>query len=502
MRLRLTVFLMLVFASLLVIVAIPLAITIAHGDEQHMFADRLQDAVRMAGVAQQADSPIDTRELDSQLARYSTVYGVSAAIIGRSGVVELAEGPPLHLDDPAVQQAISTALGGRPSRDDKGAWPWQHSNMVVAVPVLRGDDVVSIVVTVSPTTALRGQVRDSLLTLATSALATLMGSMLLATRLSRWVLRPVDGLATAAEEIAEGRLNARVGTVDGPPELRLLAESFNRMAQRVQQMMDHQTAFVADASHQLRTPLATLTLQIENLEAQADPVRLHEFEALSNEVQRLSSILDCLLRLAAVDKVQPAVQEVDVARLIECRVRSWQPQALSRLVSIRLETGPAAPCAQPDWPALVDPTVLIDPTLFSSALDAILDNAIKFSPPQGTVTVQVLIEPSRVRCVISDTGAGLLESEFERIGDRFWRSKRHQNVHGTGLGVAIVKVLQEAVGGDLSFAPNTPSGLSVTLTLPRAAGSKNDPHRNRLRSALAHPEGPAPSGSQEHQVGV
>ena len=493
MRLRLTVFLMSVFASLLVIVAIPLAITIAHGDEQHMFADRLQDAVRMAGVAQQADTPIDTKELDSQLARYSEVYEVSAAMVGSSGVVELQEGAALDLNDSAVQQALGVAMGGRPSRDDKAIWPWQRTNMVVAVPVLRGDDVVGIVVTVSPSTALRAEVRNKLLTLGAGALATILFSMLLAMRLSRWVLHPVDELAAAAEEIAEGRLNARVGTVDGPPELRLLAGSFDRMAQRVQQMMDHQIAFVDDASHQLRTPLATLTLQIENLEAQVDPVWLHEFEALSDEVARLSSILDCLLRLAAVDKVQPVVEEVDVAGLIQCRVRSWQPQALARLVSIRLDTGPGA-----DRPVLA----LIDPTLFGSALDAILDNAIKFSPPQGTVAVRVLLEPATVRCVVSDTGAGLLDSEFERIGDRFWRSKRHQNVHGTGLGLAIVRVLQEAVGGDLTFAPNTPSGLSVTLSLPRSTGDKGDPHRNRPRPVMARSEGPAPSGSQDHQVGV
>jgi signal transduction histidine kinase len=493
MRLRLTVFLMSVFASLLVIVAIPLAITIAHGDEQHMFADRLQDAVRMAGVAQQADTSIDTVELDSQLARYSQVYGVSAAIVGRSGVVELQEGAPLNPDDPAVQQALGVAMGGRPSRDDKAIWPWQRVDMVVAVPVLRGDDVVAIVVTVSPSAALRAEVQGKLLTLGAGALATILLSMLLAMLLSRWVLQPVDELAAAAEEIAEGRLNARVGTVDGPPELRLLAGSFDRMAQRVQQMMDHQIAFVADASHQLRTPLATLTLQIENLEAQVDPVRLRGFEALSDEVARLTSILDCLLRLAAVDKVQPVVQEVDVAQLIECRVRTWLPQALARLVSIRLDTGPGADRPVP---------ALIDPTLFSSALDAILDNAIKFSPPQGTVCVRVLLDPSTVRCVVSDNGAGLLDSEFERIGDRFWRSKRHQNVHGTGLGLAIVRVLQEAVGGDLTFAPNTPSGLSVTLSLPRGGGDKCDPHRGRPRPVMTRPGGTAPPGTQDHQVGV
>jgi signal transduction histidine kinase len=202
------------------------------------------------------------------------------------------------------------------------------------------------------------------------------------------------------------------------------------------------------------------------MEAQADPIRTHEFEALSDEVQRLSSILSSLLHLAAVDQVQPALQEIDIGALIRCRLQSWRPQATARQVVISRDTDTA-----PDQPVIV----LTDPTLFGSALDAVLDNGIKFSPPQGTVTVRIHPETDVVRCVVSDDGAGLLPGEFDRIGGRFWRSMRHQNVDGTGLGLAIVRTLQEAVGGEVSFAPNTPSGLSVTLTLPLAGAWKPGP---------------------------
>nr|AZF85921.1 two-component sensor histidine kinase [Catenulispora sp.] len=460
MRLRLALLLMVVISALLTILAIPLSANIAHRDEQRVFADRLRDAVRLAGVAQQGETPVDERELADQLERYSSLYGVATAILEPTGTVKARYGRTFALDAPAVQQPMGVALSGHPSSDDRAMWPWQRRDIVVAVPVLRGDDVVEVVVTVSPTAALRNQVRSSLLALAAAGQCVLLASVLLVSRLSRWVLRPVDQLDRATGEIARGRLKARVGAVSGPPELRRLAGSFNRMANRVEQMMDHQIAFVADASHQLRTPLAGLTLRIENLQAQVEAERLDEVGALADEVQRLNAILDSLLRLAAVDQVEPDVREVDVTTLVACRVQSWTRQAQARGVTL---TPPGGAVGQ----AL---TAHADPTLFGSALDAILDNAIKFSPPHGTVTVRLSAGPTAVHCVVADTGAGLLDSEYTRIGNRFWRSMRHQNVDGTGLGLAIVRTLQEAVGGDVTFTPNTPSGLRVTLSLPRTSG--------------------------------
>ncbi|NUR58187.1 MAG: HAMP domain-containing histidine kinase [Catenulispora sp.] len=457
MRLRLALLLMVLISALLTLLAIPLSSNIAHRDEQRVFADRLRDAVRLAGVAQQAETPVDDRELDEQLERYSTLYGVATAVLDANGGVRARYGKQFSLDAPAISQPMSVALSGHPSSDDRAMWPWETRDIVVAVPVLRGDDVVQIVVTVSPTAALRGQVRTSLLGLAAAGQCMLLASVLLVSRLSRWVLRPVDQLDRATGEIARGRLKARVGAVTGPPELRRLAGSFNRMANRVEQMMEHQIAFVADASHQLRTPLAGLTLRIENLQAQVEPDRLDEVGALADEVQRLNAILDSLLRLAAVDQIEPDLQDVDVRSLVGCRVLSWTPQAQARAVTLLPPTGAASLVL----------TAHADPTLFGSALDAILDNAIKFSPPNGTVTVRLSAEAATVHCVVADNGAGLLDTEYARIGNRFWRSLRHQNVDGTGLGLAIVRTLQAAVGGDVAFAPNTPSGLMVTLSLPR-----------------------------------
>lgn len=118
---------------------------------------------------------------------------------------------------------------------------------------------------------------------------------------------------------------------------------------------------------------------------------------------------------------------------------------------------------------------------FGSALDAVIDNALKFTPAGGVVTVVVTATAERIAVAVSDTGPGLTEEEAERIGDRFWRSPRHQNVDGSGLGLSIARTLLAANGGTLTFGPRAPGGagagdgtggaeggLTVTLSVPRA----------------------------------
>jgi signal transduction histidine kinase len=108
----------------------------------------------------------------------------------------------------------------------------------------------------------------------------------------------------------------------------------------------------------------------------------------------------------------------------------------------------------------------VDPIGFGSALDAVLDNALKFSPEGGTVAVTVRLGRRDVTVTVADQGPGLTEEELSRVGDRFWRSARHQNVDGSGLGLSIARTLLLAGGGSLEFAAVEPTGLAVTLSVP------------------------------------
>ena len=110
-----------------------------------------------------------------------------------------------------------------------------------------------------------------------------------------------------------------------------------------------------------------------------------------------------------------------------------------------------------------------DAVALSSALDAVIDNAIKFTPGGKSVAVRVAVDGERVAVAVADSGPGLTDDELTRIGDRFWRSARHQNVQGSGLGLSIARALLSQGGGAIAFGRREPHGLEVTLTVPRTA---------------------------------
>jgi signal transduction histidine kinase len=113
-------------------------------------------------------------------------------------------------------------------------------------------------------------------------------------------------------------------------------------------------------------------------------------------------------------------------------------------------------------------TAWADPVTLSSALDAVIDNAVKFTPEDETVEVTVASDGDTSTVVVSDNGPGLTDEELARIGDRFWRSGRHQNVKGSGLGLSISRTLLAAGGGSISYDHHEPHGLTVTVRVPRS----------------------------------
>lgn len=458
MRLRLVLILLSLTCVFLIALAVPLATNLASTRQKHVFVDRVQDASRFAGIAQQAETPIDRQELDGQLARYHETYGITDALVDHAGNPVVTHGSRADFDDPKVRGAIAAALQGHQTQDSAVVWPWQDRPLIVAAPVRRGDEVVGAVVSVSPTGGVRSTILHSLLAFAGIIALTLAASVASAMRLAAWALRPLRALDAATAAIAGGRLGTRVGPLRGPGELRRFAQSFNEMADKVQQSSDRQASFVADASHQLRTPLASLMLRLENLGADLPPDRNPELVELHEEVERMHRIVEGLLQLATVDQTRLCLESVPLPELIDQRVRAAQPRADTLETKITF-------CAESASPLEIS----TDRTLVGSAFEAVLDNAVKFSPPGGEVTVTLAVEHEFASVTVSDQGPGLPAKDLARIGDRFWRSGRHQNVDGTGLGLAVARSMLEAVGGTLAFAANAPCGLSATLRLPRTA---------------------------------
>jgi signal transduction histidine kinase len=449
-------------AGVLLALGVPLAASQAAEEQQRVVVDRIDDTARFASLAQFAagdpaeDGPVSTiGQLQDELERYYELYGIRAGVFHRDGRPLAVAPVAWQAPDAGLEGgAFAEALAGRRSNGPPQIWPWDDGRrLVVASPVIRDGDVVAVMVTDSPTGPMRSRILRGWLPIAAGEAAAMLLAVAAAFRLTRWVLRPVRVLDRAAHGIATGRLNSRVAAAGGPPELRRLARSFNEMADHVEEILEQQRAFVADASHQLRNPLSALLLRIELMGLEL-PEGSEEFASVQAEGRRLARVLDDLLDLAVAEHSRADLRITDVAELVTERVAAWRPVGDGRKVRLEYE-GPAAVTG---W---------ADPVALSSALDALIDNALKFTPAGGRVTAGVSAGRDRLRLEIADTGPGLTEAELQRIGDRFWRSGRHQNVSGSGLGLSIVKTLLAAGDADISYAAGDPTGLSAVITLPR-----------------------------------
>ncbi|MFJ9032350.1 sensor histidine kinase [Streptomyces sp. NPDC102274] len=460
MRTRLLPLLIILMAGVLLALGFPLAVSLAAAEQQRVVVDRIDDTSRVAALAQFASESRSGAEerramLEAELTRYYEVYGVRAGVFYRdSGVMARApEGWSVPEEGPA-RQSFEEALLGRRSGDPEQVWPWQNGRLIVDSPVVRDGDVVAVVVTDSPTGQMRSRILHGWLIIAAGEVAAMLLAVGAAIRLTGWVLRPVRVLDAATHDIATGRMNSRVAAAGGPPELRRLASSFNEMADNVEDVLEQQRAFVADASHQLRNPLAALLLRIELLGLEL-PEGNEEIASVRTEGKRLAQVLDDLLDLALAEHAAADLRLTDIGEVAAERVAAWR--ALAEEKGVRLTEHRAAVTA---W---------ADPIALSSALDAVIDNALKFTPAGEEVTVTVARNGTTSKIVINDGGPGLTDDELARIGDRFWRSNRHQNIKGSGLGLSITSALLAAGGGSIAYEHGEPRGLRVTLSVPRSS---------------------------------
>ncbi|GAA5201553.1 HAMP domain-containing sensor histidine kinase [Rugosimonospora acidiphila] len=454
MRARLLSVLIPLIALVLVTLSLPLASNLAAARQQTMFLDRLQDTGMFASLSQQSADQLDTQVLAEDLVRYGDVYGVQAAVLDRTGAPRAASSPSLDLRSPQVAAEIRQALAGHQSVNPDTIWPWADRPLVVGVPVVRNGEVIGAVVTVSPTTGLRAGTSRELAVIGLAAMAALGLCVAVAFMLATWVLRPVYVLGEAAGQIRTGELSTRVAP-SGPVELRTLAASFNDMAHAVEDTLRRQRSFVADASHQLRNPLTALGLRLESLRDDLDGPHRGELTAVQEEADRLRMVVEELLELATAQNTRARPVDLDVRALLTGRATAWSTLARRKDVTFRYE-------------GLTRRLAFADPALTGSALDAVLDNAIKFSPDGADITLGAREERGIVCLTVTDLGPGLLPQEQQWIGRRFWRSPTSQDLPGSGLGLSIARTLLDATGGQLAFAPAQPQGLRVSIRLPAA----------------------------------
>ncbi|MFI2347925.1 ATP-binding protein [Streptomyces sp. NPDC019443] len=470
MRRRLLVIVFVLVAGLIVALSVPLVRATAERTVQTSFIGRVEDSAWFADMAATALESGRTGRLKAAVDRYASLYDSRVAVVDADSETVVAR-RPVDLQEPQVRSALLLALADRPPEQPSVVWPWDDRPFVLAEPVRRDGRVLGAVLIVSPTDRARSEVADHLTLVALGSLTALaLVVIAVATPVVRWVLRPVHDLDRATHEVALGRLKTRVSERVGAPELRRLANSFNVMADSMHASQEQQRAFVAQASHQLRNPLTALRLRVENLEDFVnDSDGLNELHCAVEEADRFGEILDGLLRLARAEASVAERGPVDVSAVVTHRADAWRTAFAS--AGVRLTT---------EVPESVSALSL--PDCLDHALDTLLDNALKFG---GGTQVDVLVSRTAagdgdecgdrggaaagvVEVTVRDAGPGLTEEELSQAGGRFWRSARHQNVRGTGLGLALTRTLVEAGGGELRLSAAQPHGLAATVRLPAA----------------------------------
>jgi signal transduction histidine kinase len=276
------------------------------------------------------------------------------------------------------------------------------------------------------------------------------------------LLRPLYTFTATIEQISAGTLDTRVTTTTGTPEIQSLTSSFNRMLERLDTAFTRQGRFVADAAHELRTPLATLraTLETQPPPAEMSPANYDDLvQTFDRTLTRLEALVEHLLVLA-VDDRPPTNEPVVLGALLEAIQHDLAPLAAAQQVCVEID-------------GATDLVVLGDAPLLSLALANLIDNAIRYNHPEGQVCIQLARSRDQARICVTDTGIGIAPAEQASIFERFYRVDQSRARHrgGAGLGLALVAHIAQQHGGSIAVTSALDVGSTFTLTLPAVPGA-------------------------------
>ena len=364
-------------------------------------------------------------------------------------------GTPYAAGRPEFAEILGHGQGTLPDSRRGPTDPGGPTMQLVTAPVLHNRAVIGAVQGSLPLGELRAGVVRSWIGLGAIGLAVIAVGLVLAWLLSRSIGRPVERLERAAEDLGRGDMSARA-PVQGPQEVASLSVSFNRMADAMEANLAAQRDFVANASHQLRTPMTGIRLRLEAIQDEGGPAGDQASKAQA-ELTRLSSLVDDLLALAKATSVGSAGARIDLGAAAAEAVARWSDTAEAHGTHLALGRSVSA-------------SVVADPADLDNVLDNLIENAIRYVPAGGHVTVEAAVDPGEAVLVIADDGPGIPPAERERIFERFFRgSTGRTSGPGTGLGLAIVGELVRRWGGDVRLIDAPGARFEVRLPLIAAA---------------------------------
>lgn len=457
--------LMVAFTGLIALVLlaqdVPLVNYLREVESERLRAELERNAFILGGASEnllsgEADD-ITVENLQQTVDLYATDQGARVVITDASGLVVVASDPRDERgEDFSNRPEIESALRRVPATGERSSDTAGENILYVAVPVLSGSSVEGAVRITYPSSVIDDRVDEQTTGLFLVFGISMGGAVVAALFMAGGITSPLRRLQRSTEQLAAGDFSERADETEGPPEVRSLARSFNSMTERMSGLMEKQRAFAGDASHQLRTPLTALRLQLERAAAmlEADPqgarVRL---EAASEETERLQRLVEGLLMMARSDGTTPETQSVDVSAMVQERADVWAPFAEER--GVRLLTAAA--------PGLQAQAV---PEALEQIIDNYVDNALGVAVAGDTITITAVRHHEAVAVHVVDEGPGMQPEHLAHAFDRFWRAPDAPH-GGSGIGLAVVQHLAELSGGTVDLRNRTDrSGLDASVVLP------------------------------------
>jgi signal transduction histidine kinase len=471
MSLRLRLLAAFAYVLLLIIVAfeVPLALNLARRIKAEVKNDAASQAfIVAAGASGRMDRPAQLQTLARQA---GADLGARVIVVNASGVIRADSGRTGLGRSYAGRPEILEALSGRTAQGERHSDTLDQDLLYTAVPVTNEGRTVGAVRVTQSVSDVNSRVWRNVLALAAIGGLALMLGLALAWFLAGTLARPLRNLARMARRVEEGHLEARA-EVTGATEQREVAHAFNDMAERLGLVLAAQRDFVANASHQLRTPLTGLRLRLESAAGKVDSAEVQaELAAAEQEAERLARLLTALLMLAREgDRPKPG-RPVSLEDAVERAHERWAVRAEQGEHRLELASGEDVVVESSDEDVAI-------------MLDNLVENAIHYSPPGTTVTLEWGRGGGDAYFAVLDEGPGIDVEDEAALFERFARgSAGRGGPGGSGLGLAIVRTLARRWRGEAHIANRPDGGARAEVRLP-SSGTALRKAKPRLDEAL------------------
>jgi two-component system heavy metal sensor histidine kinase CusS len=284
----------------------------------------------------------------------------------------------------------------------------------------------------------------------------ILASILIAIPVTRRGLRPLEEMKQSLERIGPTHLNERVASATWPRELQPMAIAFDQMLKRLDESFTRLSQFSADLAHELRTPIANMLgeAQVALSRDRSSAEYRETIESAIGECERLSGIVDNLLFVARADAASEPVarKEFDARAAVEKIAAFYETIAEDRHVAIN--------CSGQG-------EISADPALFERAVGNLVDNALRFTPENGSIQIALAEYATDFEVAVRDNGSGIAPEHLPRVFDRFYRAESSRGSDGAGLGLALVKSIVDLHGGTARIQSEIGHGTTVSLTFPK-----------------------------------